>query len=71
MPAQSPASIPVEPVTGKITTPATGALAITGPVTEVSIQNYVAANPSVGGMNAKNVKVASVRFINVRELEMS
>ncbi len=59
---------PLDPSLGPGQTRAQGAQAIIGPVTEVSIQNYIAANPSVGGIVASNHKITDIRFMTISEL---
>ena len=48
---------------------AQGRPAITGPVDDVSIRNYIGANPSVAGVAAQNVQVASIQYLSARNLE--
>ena len=49
--------------------PAVGKTAITGPVDDISIRNYIAANPIVGGVTAQNVQVVSIQYLSVQELK--
>jgi hypothetical protein len=49
--------------------PAVGKTAITGTVDDVSIRNYIAANPIVGGVTAQNVQVVSIQYLSVQGLK--
>jgi hypothetical protein len=67
-PAQSPAPDPLTQIKDGTPSPPEGASAITPPVTEAKVRQYIANNTQMSEINAKNIKVDSFEFLSANEL---
>jgi len=72
LPAQSPIPNPFATMTavGRPQTKAEGGSAISPPVTEARVRDYIATHLSTGGIMALNTTVESVQFITIKQLKV-